>query len=151
MSNTRELFVDAIRSAIGLPYKWGGQSPEVGFDCSGLILWAMGKAGRHHEDMSANGLAKYYHSNKILEALARPGCLTFYGKNDEIDHVMVVLSVWGKQNGWPAMTVAGARGGDSNVVTIGDAVNANAFVDVQYGDYWRRGFKTIVDPFIGQE
>lgn len=32
------------KSAIGTPYVWGGESRK-GFDCSGLVQWAFGKAG----------------------------------------------------------------------------------------------------------
>jgi len=32
----REEIVRTARSFIGLPYQWGGESPEEGFDCSGL-------------------------------------------------------------------------------------------------------------------
>jgi hypothetical protein len=33
------------KSMMGTPYKWGGESPSEGFDCSGLVQWAYGKAG----------------------------------------------------------------------------------------------------------
>jgi hypothetical protein len=33
------------KSMMGTPYKWGGESPTEGFDCSGLVQWAYGKAG----------------------------------------------------------------------------------------------------------
>ena len=32
--------VSAARSAIGIPYRYGGTSPATGFDCSGLVCWA---------------------------------------------------------------------------------------------------------------
>ena len=33
------------RSMMGTPYKWGGETPREGFDCSGLVQWAYAKAG----------------------------------------------------------------------------------------------------------
>ncbi|MGV9663445.1 C40 family peptidase [Nocardia niigatensis] len=39
---------DAVRnalSAVGTPYAWGGETPGVGMDCSGLTQWAYAQAG----------------------------------------------------------------------------------------------------------
>ncbi len=39
---------DAVRHALtqlGVPYRWGGTSPGVGLDCSGLTQWAYHQAG----------------------------------------------------------------------------------------------------------
>ena len=38
----------AVRHALtqlGVPYHWGGTTPDVGLDCSGLTQWAYGQAG----------------------------------------------------------------------------------------------------------
>lgn len=43
-----EQAAQAVSSALsqqGVPYSWGGTTPGVGFDCSGLVQWAYGEAG----------------------------------------------------------------------------------------------------------
>jgi cell wall-associated NlpC family hydrolase len=37
--------VDAVRSNIGVPYRFGGTSPATGFDCSGLVCWSYSQVG----------------------------------------------------------------------------------------------------------
>jgi cell wall-associated NlpC family hydrolase len=37
-------FVDTATSMLGQPYRWGGAAPG-GFDCSGLVAYAAGRAG----------------------------------------------------------------------------------------------------------
>ena len=32
---------------LGKPYVYGAASPHVGFDCSGLVMWAYGRVGVH--------------------------------------------------------------------------------------------------------
>jgi cell wall-associated NlpC family hydrolase len=42
------LAASAVRHALtqlGVPYQWGGTTPGVGLDCSGLTQWAYGEAG----------------------------------------------------------------------------------------------------------
>jgi len=36
----RENIVQTANRFLGIPYHWGGASPEVGFDCSGLVMAA---------------------------------------------------------------------------------------------------------------
>lgn len=43
-----EAAAQAVRSALtqqGVPYQWGGTTPDSGLDCSGLTQWAYGEAG----------------------------------------------------------------------------------------------------------
>ncbi len=38
-SNKRKIIAQYATNSLGLPYQWGGQSPETGLDCSGLIVY----------------------------------------------------------------------------------------------------------------
>ncbi|MGH9157664.1 MAG: C40 family peptidase [Acidimicrobiales bacterium] len=37
--------IAAAMTQLGVPYRWGGTTPGVGFDCSGLVQWAFAQAG----------------------------------------------------------------------------------------------------------
>jgi cell wall-associated NlpC family hydrolase len=38
-------FVQTAETQTGKPYLWGGESPSAGFDCSGLVQWALQQLG----------------------------------------------------------------------------------------------------------
>lgn len=40
-----EAVVAAAMTQLGVPYLWGGTTPGVGFDCSGLVQWAYAQVG----------------------------------------------------------------------------------------------------------
>jgi len=45
LSAQRKIVARYAIQSIGAPYRWGGQSPETGFDCSGLTSYTHKKAG----------------------------------------------------------------------------------------------------------
>lgn len=45
VSKARQNAIRFAKGQLGVPYVWGGESPGRGFDCSGLVQWAYGKAG----------------------------------------------------------------------------------------------------------
>lgn len=43
--NLRDRFVNLLKSQGAAEYEWGGVTPGTGFDCSGIIVWALGRMG----------------------------------------------------------------------------------------------------------
>jgi peptidoglycan DL-endopeptidase CwlO len=67
--------VAAAYSVIGVPYKWGGSSPEEGFDCSGLTMWSWAQAGVGLPHSSA---AQYAVLPHVSQSELQPGDLVFF-------------------------------------------------------------------------
>jgi hypothetical protein len=67
--------INAAYSQIGVPYVWGGETPGVGFDCSGLAQWSYAQAGLSLPRTSEEQWAAMTH---ISQAQAVPGDLVFF-------------------------------------------------------------------------
>ncbi|WP_433204804.1 NlpC/P60 family protein [Nocardia sp. CA-107356] len=66
---------DAVREAIrrrGIPYAWGGNSPESGFDCSGFTKWAYHDAGLELPRVAAD---QFNVGTRVDRANVQPGDL----------------------------------------------------------------------------
>ena len=92
-----EAAVKAAESQIGVPYVWGGETPGVGFDCSGLVQWAWGKAGISIPRTTESQYPDMVH---VLLTDLQPGDLLFYWNLDgdnEVDHVVMYVGSgpWG--------------------------------------------------------
>lgn len=59
----------------GDPYVWGGNSPEVGFDCSGLMQYSFKKAGIR---LPRTAEEQYYATERIDEKDVQAGDLVFF-------------------------------------------------------------------------
>ena len=73
------------REQIGLPYRFGGESPVYGFDCSGLVQYVYGRQGVMLP-RTVKGQVK--HGRTISRGELRPGDLVFFrtsGRN--VSHV----------------------------------------------------------------
>ena len=79
--------VAEARRQIGVPYLWGGNTPQEGFDCSGFTRWCYGHAGvslpRLASAQQATG------QNVPGLAATAPGDLVFYGV--PAHHVGIVI------------------------------------------------------------
>ncbi len=79
---------------IGMPYVWGGSSPETGFDCSGYVSWVINQSGVGSVGRStAQGL--YNVCTPVSSENAKPGDLVFftrtYSTTDTVTHVGILV------------------------------------------------------------
>lgn len=70
---------------LGMPYVWGGDSPQTGFDCSGFVSWVVNHSenGWNMGRQTANGLMSQCTAVSAEEA--RPGDLVFFEKTYQTD------------------------------------------------------------------
>ena len=80
--------VQAAESQIGVPYQWGGESPGVGFDCSGLTQWSWGQAG---VGIPRTADAQYHSIAQVPLSAMEPGDLVFWGSGGYADHVGIYV------------------------------------------------------------
>jgi len=76
---------------LGAPYRWGGQSPETGFDCSGLTGWVF---RQHGLDLPREAGDQYRAGRAVDRDKLRPGDLVFFrisGWFRKTDHVGIYL------------------------------------------------------------
>lgn len=91
--------VSAAMAQLGVPYTWGAQNPGEGFDCSGLVDWALHKAGYQLSGLGAAGshgdtaqeLYNLTASHPAPSPLA-PGDLVFFGiSTAAVQHVGIYI------------------------------------------------------------
>lgn len=70
-----ERAVKMALQAVGIPYRWAGESPETGFDCSGLVRWAYGRVG---VDLPHSSYALYGVGRKVPASKIAPGDVLFF-------------------------------------------------------------------------
>jgi len=137
MTANQKTVVEAALAEVGMPYVWGGTSPNPqtlfgarvagGFDCSGLVWWSYklnGAAaaqglGRDLKGRTADAMAWENPSEKVPLSKLKVGDLVFFGPagphsaRGSISHVAISLG-----NGWIVQST-GSRGGVSVTHLIG--------------------------------
>ena len=71
--------------AVGVPYRWGGNSPRGGFDCSGLTQWVYRHVGISLPHYSAG---QWRYGRRVSRRALRPGDLLFFSG---LGHVGIYL------------------------------------------------------------
>jgi cell wall-associated NlpC family hydrolase len=82
---TGERAAHVALKAVGVPYRWGGESPSGGFDCSGLVRWAYGRVGIQ---LPHSSYALYGEGRRVAESRLVPGDLLFF---EGLGHVGLYL------------------------------------------------------------
>ncbi|HEX9876844.1 MAG TPA: C40 family peptidase [Gammaproteobacteria bacterium] len=83
-----ELAALIARRQIGVPYRFGGTSPDAGFDCSGLVYYSYSQAGI---DLPRTSRELFRAARKISLADARPGDVVFFQDQEKLSHVGIYL------------------------------------------------------------
>jgi cell wall-associated NlpC family hydrolase len=128
---------------VGTPYRWGGDDPMTGLDCSGASIYILQSEGilPKNYDNTAQGLYRHFKKkeNGLEVSIPQFGDLAFYGKLKsklEISHVAYVVDTY------RALT---ASGGNSKVNTAQDAADKNAYLRILPINY-RKDLVSIIRP-----
>ena len=114
---------------LNTPYKWAGQD-FTRLDCSGLVVKVLqdAKILRKDTDFTAQSLYNFFMGHELTLPLSRKqaGSILFYGKStSKITHVDFCVN--------PQANISiGASGGDSTTLTLQDAIERDARVQISF-------------------
>lgn len=84
--------LDRAMSLLGTPYRWGGTSPDGGFDCSGLVNYVFRTALGIELPRVSRDMARLTNGQAIDRASLTAGDLVFFGRNGKaVDHVGIYV------------------------------------------------------------
>lgn len=113
---------DVLFRAIGLvgtPYRYGGNTPQTGFDCSGLVDYVFSSAAGVVLPRRSSEIADI-DAPRIRRDRLAPGDLLFFGHRHRVNHVAIYVG----------------NGRFVNAPNTGGTVR----LDELDGDYWRDHF-----------
>lgn len=74
---TANELIENAKELVGVKYVWGGNTPQSGLDCSGLLYYIQKKAGSEVGDMTASDYSKL--GKKIPIGQQKAGDFLFFG------------------------------------------------------------------------
>jgi cell wall-associated NlpC family hydrolase len=119
---TKDEYKQILIRYLNVPYRWGGDDPLEGFDCSGLVQELLAILGIDPKgDQSANDLFIYFLKNGVKTDFLNldTGFLLFYGADSRISHVALC---------YDSETIIEAGGGDQQTLSFLQAAKQNAYV-----------------------
>ena len=84
---TANEIVENAKELLGVKYVWGGNTPQSGLDCSGLLYYIQKKAGSEVGDMTASGYSKL--GTKIPIGQQKVGDFLFFG--NPVNHCAIFI------------------------------------------------------------
>lgn len=138
LEEKRGFVVNLALRMYGIPYRWGGDDPIAGLDCSGLIVELLQSVGILviGGDWTAQALWERFRDRVVSKP--NGGCLVFWESvSGYVRHVELCLD---------GELSIGASGGGSATNTLEDAVRQNAYVKIR-PIQGRGKIKGYVDPF----
>lgn len=121
--SSNSLVQEALKH-LGTRYKYGGESPRSGFDCSGLVQFVYKKYGTN---LPRTSLQQSKQGKKIRLSDAKPGDLVFFSSKGKVNHVGIVISRKGE-------ALKMVHSGSSTGVIVTTISNSN---------YWKKRLKFV--------
>jgi murein DD-endopeptidase len=142
----RALALEFLGSLLWQPYRWGGDDPIHGIDCSGAMILVLRSVGRlpPRGDWTAHQLLhEVFASRPRLRPPAKPepGMLVFWPRGD--GHIRHVEMAYAELTDGTVISI-GASGGGSSTTTLEAAARQNAFVQPHPIP---PGWIAAIDPF----
>jgi cell wall-associated NlpC family hydrolase len=73
--STGQRVVAIAERYLGVPYRWGGDDPITGFDCSGFAMYVYAQLGIHLTHYTG---AQWYEGARVAPSMLQPGDLVFF-------------------------------------------------------------------------
>lgn len=128
-------FINKMKTQLGKPYVWGGESPNVGFDCSGLIYWALKSLGITGWTHQSEALINQAKPISVAQGKTTKGALLYYP-----GHIVVSLGngqiIEAPQPGTP-VRITGDYGGWTRAGTIPQLTNTPTRKETKVESYNR--------------
>lgn len=136
--NQEQIFVQSCLQFLNIPYRWGGDDPMQGYDCSGFVQDIYAQFGI---DPTGDQTAQAYYDffkDKSHKDLRRSGSLYFYGASlDKITHIAMGIG---------SDLIIEAGGGGSRTTNEAMASAQNAFIRIRPTSH-RKDLLAVLSPF----
>lgn len=132
VSALRQKLIDYSMTLRGVPFVFGGETPERGFDCSAFVRYAAKNAIQVQLPRTAH--EQYAAIEHISASEREPGDLVFFRRFGKIDHVGIYL---GKYEGSGSL-----HGREIFINSASKGLRTGVVVSALDEPYWRRHYSS---------